>query len=132
MRIKVRKTFSKALLLVIKCSSNKKKLKNEAVITFLILFSCSDTQSCSTLCYPTTVAHQAPLSMGFSRQDIGVGCHFLLQGIFLTQGLNLRLLLWQADSLPLSHPVFHIFPCHLNIASKNVILPFQEFSWIIQ
>ena len=30
------------------------------------------------------VAHQAPPSMGFSRQD----CHFLLQGIFLTQGLN--------------------------------------------
>ena len=24
--------------------------------------------------------HQAPLSMGFSRQDPGVGCHFLLQG----------------------------------------------------
>ena len=27
----------------------------------------------------------------------------LLQGIFLTQGLNLCLLHWQADSLPLSH-----------------------------
>ena len=24
----------------------------------------------------------APLSMGFSRQNIGVGCHALLQGIF--------------------------------------------------
>ena len=30
-------------------------------------------------------------------------CHFLLQGIFLTQGLNPHLLHWQADSLPLSH-----------------------------
>ena len=30
-----------------------------------------------------TVAHQAPLSMGFSRQkNTGVGCHFLLQGTF--------------------------------------------------
>ena len=29
-----------------------------------------------------------------------VGCHFLLQGIFPTQGLNLCLLHWQADSLP--------------------------------
>ena len=27
---------------------------------------------------PWTVAHQAPLSMGFSRKNIGVGCHFLL------------------------------------------------------
>ena len=27
--------------------------------------------------------------MGFSRQEDGVGCHFLLQEIFPTQGLNL-------------------------------------------
>ena len=36
----------------------------------------------------------------------GVGCHFLLQGIFLTQGSNpplLHLLHWQAGSLPLRH-----------------------------
>ena len=33
----------------------------------------------------------------------GVCCIVLLQGIFLTQGLNLCLLHWQADSLPLSH-----------------------------
>ena len=26
-------------------------------------------QSCPTLCNPWTVAHQAPLSMGFSRQE---------------------------------------------------------------
>ena len=39
----------------------------------------------------------------FSGKNTGVGCHFLLQGIFLTHGLNLRLLHWQADSLPLSH-----------------------------
>ena len=65
-------------------------------------------------------------------KNTGVGCHFLLQGIFLIQRSNPHFLHWQADSLPLSHPVFHIFPCHLNIASKNVILPFQEFSWIIQ
>ena len=37
---------------------------------------------------PWTVAYQAPLSMEFSRQETGVGCHFLLQEIFLTQGLN--------------------------------------------
>ena len=45
-----------------------------------------------------TVTCQAPLSMGFSRQDYWVGCHSLLQGIFLTQGLNLcflRLLHWR-------------------------------------
>ena len=38
--------------------------------------------------------------MGFSRQEYWNGCHFLLQGIFLTQGLNPGLLHLQADSLP--------------------------------
>ena len=32
-----------------------------------------------------------------------VGCHFLLQGIFPTQGSNQCLLHWQVDSLLLSH-----------------------------
>ena len=27
-------------------------------------------------------AHQGPLSMGFSGKNAGVGCHFLLQGLF--------------------------------------------------
>ena len=42
----------------------------------------------------------------FSGKDTGVGCHFLLQRIFLTQGLKLcllHLLYWQADSLLRSH-----------------------------
>ena len=43
----------------------------------------------------------------FPGKNTGVGCHFLLQRIFPTQGLNphlLCLLHWQVDSLPLSHP----------------------------
>ena len=42
----------------------------------------------------------------FPGKNIGVGCHFLLQGILLSQGSNLHLwclLHWRADSLPLSH-----------------------------
>ena len=39
----------------------------------------------------------------FSGKNTGVDCHFLLQGIFLIQGLKLCLLHWQADSLPLSY-----------------------------
>ena len=38
-------------------------------------------QLCLTLCNPRTVAHQAPLSMGFPSKNAGVGCHFLLQCI---------------------------------------------------
>ena len=37
----------------------------------------------------------------FPVKNIGVGCHFLLQGIFPTQGSKLHLLHWLADSLPL-------------------------------
>ena len=33
-------------------------------------------QSCLTLCDPWTVAHQAPLSMGFSRQEYWSGLPF--------------------------------------------------------
>ena len=43
----------------------------------------------------------------FPVKNTGVGCHFLLQGIFLTWGLNLHLLCllhWQVDSLPLAPP----------------------------
>ena len=40
---------------------------------------------------PWTVAYQAPPSMDSPGKNTGVGCHFLLQGIFPTQGLNLGL-----------------------------------------
>ena len=43
---------------------------------------------------PWTVARQAPLSMGFSRQEYWSGLPALLQGIIQTQGLNLPLLLY--------------------------------------
>ena len=36
-------------------------------------------------------------------KNTGVGCHFLLQGIFLREGSNPWFLHWKADSLPLSH-----------------------------
>ena len=50
---------------------------------------------------PRTAASQAPWDS--PGKKTGVGNHFLLQGIFLTQGSNLCLLHWQAGSLPLSH-----------------------------
>jgi len=34
----------------------------------------------------------------FSDKDTGLGCHFLLQGIFLTQGITPRSPALQADS----------------------------------
>ena len=57
------------------------------ILTFLSCFSC--VLLFATLC---TIALQSPLSMGFSRQNTGVGCHAFLQGIFSAQGSNLHLL----------------------------------------
>ena len=48
---------------------------------------------------------QAPLSMGFFQAGILESCHFLLQGIFPTQGSNPQLLHLQVDSLVLEPPV---------------------------
>ena len=38
----------------------------------------------------------------FPGKNTELGCHFLLEGIFLIQGLNSSPA-WQADSLPLNH-----------------------------
>ena len=40
---------------------------------------------------PWTVAHSLLCPWGSPDKNIGVGCHFLLQGIFPTQGSNLSL-----------------------------------------
>ena len=50
--------------------------------------------------------HQAPLSMDFPGKNTRVVCHFLLQGIFPTQGSDLYLLCllhWPADSYHWHH-----------------------------
>ena len=53
----------------------------------------------------------------FPGKNTGVGCHFLLQGIFLTQGSNLSLLPWQADSLP---------QCHLGSPFKHYLSKYKK------
>ena len=61
------------------------------LLTSPALYACVSRSVVSTsLLSPLTVAFQAPLSMGFTRQEYwsGVGCYFLLHGIFPTQGSN--------------------------------------------
>ena len=64
---------------------------------------CVCAQSCPTLC--NSVDCMQPIWLlcpwDYPSRNTQVSCHFLLQGIFLTQGLNpwlLQLLYWQADS----------------------------------
>ena len=71
---------------------------------------CMHVQSCPTLCHPMFCSPPGSSVLeflwDFPGKNTGVGCYFLLQGIFLTQGSNpclLWLLHWQADSWPLHH-----------------------------
>ena len=73
--------------------------------------ACSVAQSCPILSEP--VDYSLPDSSVceiLPSKNTGVVCHFLLQGIFLTQESNLsllHLLHWQADSLPLESPALN-------------------------
>ena len=60
---------------------------------------------CSTLYNPMNCSLPGSSVHDISQAKIleWVGCHFLPWGTFPTQVLNLCLLHWQADSLPLSH-----------------------------
>ena len=67
----------------------------------LLLFSCSVmSDSFATV---GIVAARVLCPWDFPGKNPGVGYHFLLQGIFPTQGSNLCLLYWQECSLPPSH-----------------------------
>ena len=69
-------------------------------------------QSCLTFCNPLDHSPLGSSVLGAwqwysAGKNTGMGCHSLLQGIFLTQRLNLHLLYllhWQVGSLPLAPP----------------------------
>ena len=60
-------------------------------------------QSCLTLYDPIDQPIRLLCLWNFPGKNIGVGCHFLLKRIFLTQGLNPCLLHWQMGSLLLHY-----------------------------
>ena len=60
-----------------------------------------------------------------------MGCHFLLQGFFSTEGSNPYLLHWQEDSLPLSHQGSPAKEYYLAI-KKNELTPFATTQMSLQ
>ena len=111
------------MLLILHESAANKSMLNEVYLLYtpadyllerhpdfciLVCVSAQPLQSCLTLCDP--IYHSLPASSvhGDSPgKNTGVGCHALLQWIFLTQGWNphlLSLLHWQEVSLPLAPP----------------------------
>ena len=70
-----------------------------------LMYACPVAQLCLTLCDSMDCSLPgSSVCEIFSGKNIGVGCRFLLQEIFPTQGLNPRILHWQVDSLPLAPP----------------------------
>ena len=100
-------------------------------ICFVKIFGGLVTKTCPTLETPWTVAHQAPLSMRFSRREYSCGLPFLLPGIFLTQEANLGLLhcrqiLSQLSYIREAHKTFEtfiIFSCFKPSASFTSFPP---------
>ena len=62
------------------------------------------TNSCLTLVTPWTVAHQAPLSMGFSRQEYWGELPFSSPGDLSNPGFKPGSFAFQEDSLPSEPP----------------------------
>ena len=76
-------------------------------------------KSCPTLCDPMDCSLPgSSCPWNFPGKNTGVGCHFLLQGIFLTQGSSphlLGLLHGQADSLPQAPPGKTVTPLKVKV-----------------
>ena len=89
-------------ILISACASSSHCLLNEWVVVGkqVVVYLLNRDQFFEI---PWTIARQAPLSMGFPRQEHWSELLFPSQGIFPIQGSNLCLLCWQTDSLPLSH-----------------------------
>ena len=62
------------------------------------------TQLCPTLCNPMDIAHQAPLSMGFFRQEYWSGLSFPYPGGLPDPRIEPRSPALQADALPSKPP----------------------------
>ena len=84
--------------------AERKEQMRQGVWRGKLLFCCIVIKSWSTVLWSHGLKPARLLCpYDFPGKNTVVGCHFLLQGVFLTQGSNSCLLHWQADSLPLSH-----------------------------
>ena len=132
------------------CNAHWRKSQNGHSVDLCVhACSLSHVQLCNPMdcSSPCSSVHKI-----FQARYTGAGCHFLLQGIFLTQGSSLRLfhlLHWQADSLPLSHlggpswPVLvlryllkiklqesiHLAKCQKSRWTKKIMKPCDEVLW---
>ena len=78
---------------------------------------CTCAQLCPALCNPMDCSPSDLSVHGiFPARNTGVRCHFLLQGIFLTQGSHLCLLHWQAGLHLLCHLGSLVYKCSVDVS----------------
>ena len=80
------------------------RVQEWVAIAFSVSKSCEVAQLCPTLCDPWTLAHQAPPSMGFSRQGYWSGLPFPSPGDLPDPGIEPRSPTLQADALTSAPP----------------------------
>ena len=96
-------------------------------------------QSCPTLCHPMDCSRQAPLSLGFSRQQYWTGFPFPSPGDRPNPGIEPGSPPLQADSLPSEPPVFQAFYLYpaiymficiyiLTVRTRSTVTIFEEQS----
>ena len=106
---KVGNYFSKASSIYSSIIQFIQKMFTEYLLS--VTCCCLVTKTCPTLLQPHWLYPARLLcSWDFPSKNTSVGCHFLLQGIFLKQGLNLSLLqcrgilyYWAAQEAQVSH-----------------------------
>ena len=121
-------------LFIIRISWNESTTEGNQALLFLCMW-CSLLQSSLILCNPITAACQAPLSMGFSRQEHWSGLPCPPPGDLPNPGSNLGLLHWQVGSLLLVPSVFANFHFDYSVkltifwSSTVLIRPASFFIW---
>ena len=91
------------------CTARKRgweQSKVKASLTFKTVCVCMCAQLYPTLCHVMDCSPPGSSVHGISQVRRRVGCHLLLQGIFLTQGLKPRLLCLLHSACASSSPAF--------------------------
>ena len=105
-------------------------------VFFYCVGECSVIQSCLTLCDPMDCRTPGSSVHGiFPGKNTGVSCHFLLHGIFPTQGLKLYLLslpYWRTKSLPLlppGKPVFLLLRLPKDLTNSTFVFSCYDYRY---
>ena len=90
---------------------------------------CQCAHSCLTAT-PWTVAHQAPLSMGFPGKNTGVSCHFLSLENFPNPGIEPTSAALQVNSLLVKPFMFsislYVYSLYIVYTANEDVLPHQK------